>query len=300
MSTAQSSSLLCDRLPEYLRRKFARIRSCKTVAHYDRAVRYFGEFLGRPAQLDDLDDDVVVDFLRYLLSEREQCEVTANTSRKCLVAFWRWCHLRGLVAVGPTVDKLPEPWNPPQCLNREQLAKLVDAARRTRGIRCGMPASEWWLLLFSLDWDTGARAGELLGLRWEWIDRDSWSISVPASVRKGRMRGAVYHFTPRTIGMLRRHWKSEGPILGYAPNRNPAAYYLWWDKLLRLAGLPADRKHKTQSLRRSFATWLKIGGGDASAALLHTDQRLAAAHYLDASLSAERHADKLPFHLLDL
>lgn len=302
MSIAHEPAALVDVLSEYLRRKFARIRSPKTHRHYERAVEWLGQMLGRPALLSDLDDDTIIDLLRWCTDVRGQCPVTANTTRKCLVALWRWCHLRGLTPTGPTVDKLPEPRRQPKALTRNQLAALIRAAKESPGVICGMPASTWWLCLFALDWDTGARAGELLAMRWEWlvIDGDQWRIDVPPEARKGGMVGASYRLTPLTIALLSPLRRESGPILGYATGRRPDAYYLWWDVLLLRAGLPADRYHKTQSLRRSFATQLAIGGGDVSAALTHSDPSLARRSYIDPGQAGKRHGDDLPFHVLEL
>ena len=40
--------------------------------------------------------------------------------------------------------------------------------------------------------DTGARATELLSLRWEWIDWETGWLSVPAEARKGQHHDEVY------------------------------------------------------------------------------------------------------------
>ena len=51
--------------------------------------------------------------------------------------------------------------------------------------------------------------------------------------------------------------------------------YLWqrFARLLKLAGLPTDRKSKFHRIRRSVGSYIKAAGGDPSEALRHRDPR---------------------------
>lgn len=291
-------------LLEVLERQFfdfqTRVRDEKTRRHYRRAVRYFGEYLQRPPTVADLTDDHLAGLLRYCQSVRNQSPVTANTSRKCLASLWRWLHSRGVVNTGPTVAPLPTPRRTPIAARQDELAALIHAARTAPGSICEMPARVWWSIHFAIEWDTGARATELLSLRWEWLDWTTGWLRVPAEYRKGRHADAVYGLLPDTLTLLDRYRKSSGSILQCDPVRGLSGYYKHWDELLERAGLPVDRKHKSQWLRRSFATWVAVGGGDAAAACGHSSPAVTVASYLDPTMTTRRHGEAMPFRLLGL
>lgn len=277
-----------------------RIQNEKTRVHYRRAVRYLGEFLERPACVSDLTDDNLAGLLQWCLQQRSQSAVTANTSRKCLAALWRWLHNRGIMATGPTIAPLPTPRRTPQAARRDELRLLIQAAKTAPGSICEMPARVWWMIHFALEWDTGARATELLSLRWEWLDWESGWLRVPAEYRKGRAADAVYGLLPDTLDLLGQYRKASGSILQWQRGTHVTKYYKLWNELLERAGLPTDSKHKSQWIRRSFATWVAVGGGDASAACGHSTPSVTRASYLDPTLVSRRHGESLPFRLLGL
>lgn len=283
---------------QYFPARATTLRDERTRNHYRRSVRWLGDMLGRPAKIADLTDDHLTALLGWLLTVRHQQEVTANTSRKCLCALWRWCRDRGLIATGPTADPLPTPQRAPRAFSRDDLQRLVRTAATMPGSICGMPARFWWLALLAIEWDTGARAAELLSLRWEWLDWQTGWLTSPAEYRKGKGSDAVYWLAEDTRATLRPIARQEGPILNWTLHRS--RYWQLWSDLLRAAGLPVDRRHKTQCLRRSFASWLRAGGGDPVSACGHSSAAVTSRYYLDPRLTAARHADAMPFRLLDL
>lgn len=267
-----------------------------TQKHYRRAVRWLSELLGRPAMVADFSDDLLRALSHQLLTERKQSPTTANQSLKCLTALWRWCRNRGLIQTGPTIKKLKEPLRTPQAWSRDELRRLVEAASTAPGTIGGLPAAVWWRVLVAIEWDTGARAGELLALRWEWLDWERRWIRVPAECRKGGKRDAVYGLMSDTIAVLEPIKQTQGKILGELGHHSN--FYRHWDDLLVRAGLPTGRKRKTQMLRRSFASHLLSGGGDPTAALGHASRATTAASYLDPTLTARPHGQKMPFRLI--
>jgi integrase len=271
-------------------------RDEKTQEHYRRAVRWLGEMLGRSPQLSDLTDDHIRALLAWLQQTRKQSATTANGAHKCLCRLWRWARDRGLVNTGPTVPRLKEPARTPQAWTHDELRRLVDAASTSPGSIAGIPAGLWWRALLALEWDTGCRASELLAIRWEWVEWDRRWIRVPAECRKGGRRDAVYGLMADTIAALEPIRQPQGPILGDVGHRS--AYYRLWDDLLARAGLPTGRRRKTQMLRRSFASHLLSGGGDPTAALGHASRATTQASYLDPTLTARPHGEKMPFRLI--
>lgn len=270
----------------------SRVADEKTRVHYRRAVRRLGEMLGRPPLVTDLTDDNVAGLMRWEQMRRGVSAETANHSRKCLVALWRWCRDKEIVRGGPTVAKLKTPKRRPKAMTEEELQRLVAAACRTPGQIGGLPARTWWLTLLQIEMDAGIRAGELLALRWEWLDWESGYIHVPAEVRKGKSEDASYWFPPETRQWLAALRRPHGLILGF--ERHVSRYYQLWDDLLEVAGLPPGRRQKTHALRRTFATALKKEGGDVAEALGHADEATARRYYLDPTASSSRHAELIP------
>src|SRR3990172_3181337 len=102
--------ILRTTLLDLLARYFAAnptIRSERTRTYYRRAVRQFGEHLGRPATLADLDDEAIIGWTLAIASSA--CEVTANQRAKQLRALWEWAARRRLVEQFPTFKRLREP-----------------------------------------------------------------------------------------------------------------------------------------------------------------------------------------------
>ena len=290
-------------LSQFLETQFfllrTKIRDPKTKDHYRRAVRWLGEMLSRPALLSDLTDDHVAGVLNWLQQTRGQSATTANGAHKCLCCLWRFARDKGLVLTGPTVAPLRTPIRAPRAWRQEELARLVQAARESTGSICGLPASAWWLSVLALSWDTGIRATELLSLEWRWLDWQSGWLHVPAEVRKGKHHDEVYGLAPDTLKLLASLPRHGDLILGWN-GRHRTRYWQLWKSLLRSAGLPATRYTATQCLRRTFATWLEIGGGSATDALGHSSRDTTRRAYLDPTMTRTRSADRLPFRLLGL
>jgi integrase len=290
-------------LSDFLEQQFFLLRSktqdAKTYQHYRRAVRWLGEMLGRPALLEDLTDDHVAAAMKHLMTTRGQSAVTANGTHKCLCCLWRFARDKGLLSTGPTVSPLPTPRRTPRAWRREELARLVEAARNSTGAICGLPAGIWWSAVLAISWDTGVRAGELLSLRWDWLDFETGWLHVPAEARKGKHHDEVYGLAEDTLSLLKRMPRTTPLIFGWT-TMHRSRYWQLWKELLKRAGLPATRYTATQCLRRTFATWLEVGGGSATDALGHSSRDITRRAYIDPTLTRARSAERIPFRLLDL
>ena len=187
-------------------------------------------------------------------------------------------------------ERIPRAWR------REELERLVQAARLQTGEICGLPAADWWLDLLAIIWDSGMRCSELLAIRWEWLDLESGWIVVPAEVRKGRKKDEAYCLMPDCLERLRRRAQRRGLILQW--NMHYTRMYQLWRKLLATAKLPANRYTLTQCMRRSFASYLTAGGGNATEALGHGSAAVTRRAYLDRTITAQPHGQKMPFRLI--
>lgn len=258
-----------------------RARSPKTSQQYDYAIRSWGEHLGHPPTLLDLDDDLLTTWAVWLMDQglsiytvRERCgRVTA---------LWNWLAKRRIVDRFPTFQKPQAPAPTPIALREDELRRLFHSASKERGRIEGIPADVWWVSHLAFLYSTAERKSAALAVETSWLDMEHGICQIPANVRKGGMKTATYHLWPEIRPLIQA-------CLAAAPGRqyvwpwpkSEVAYYNAWRRILRDAGLPDDRKHKAHCLRATHATHRHRAGGDASRALGHSDPSVTRKHYLD-------------------
>lgn len=272
-----------------------RIRDEQTRNQYRYALANFSESLGHPATIADLTDDSVARMMSYLRSSGLHPR-TVNDRRCRIHALWNWLARRGVVTTWPTTPPLPVPKRSPRAWRRSELDRLTAAAQSITGEICGLPASTFWLAVIAIEWDTGMRAAELLALEWQWLDLDSGWLTVPAEARKGKSCDWAYGLSSDTMTLLRGFARARGRILNWSLDKS--RFYQHWKTLLEAASLPANRYTKTQCLRRSFASWLKSSGEDATEALGHGSATVTKRAYLDPTICGRRFGERMPFRLL--
>jgi integrase len=250
-----------------------RMRSKRTRECYMLALRKFGEYLGRQPALTDLDDDTVTAWTKHMLDVEQRSAYTIRERMGRVLSVWNWAAKRRKttgVEEPPTVRRPEAPEPVPTALTAEQLRKLFTAARRLRGTICGIPAADWWSAWLAFIYNTAERYGAASQLKWEWVDLTTRVASIPAKVRKGGRKNAVYHLWPETVALLRKIVDPQRELV-FPFDKDQGTYYNRYKRLLADAGLPTGRKYKTHSLRVSHATMRMVLGGDATAALMHSD-----------------------------
>lgn len=263
-----------------------RISSEDTRRQYRFAVRDFTGILDRRPLVSDLTDANLARLVRYLRESRQLKPVTINERIGRLKSLWTWLAKRGHVRKFPTIGRLPEAEQLPTAWSEPELHRLYIAAGSMPGMVGAIPASEWWQGLLSWLWYTGERIGATLAMQWEHIDLRGAVATLPAEIRKQRRKSACYRLPPALVQRLvAMRDKTRSPIV-FAWEKSLCSYYLEWNRLLRIAGLPGGRKRKSQSMRVSHATWLTVAGGNAAASLLHLDAATTRAHYLDPRIAA--------------
>jgi integrase len=256
-----------------------RIRSDLTRRQYQFAVDNLAAMLGRAASIADLTDETLIRLCHFLDSQGLAAKtINERVGRLKTLANWLW--RRGEISRGPTVEKIPEPIRTPRAWNRAQLEALFAAAAAMPGRVCQFRAAVWWSAFLSVAWFTGERTHALLALRWEWLDADV--LHVPAEVRKGGRKDGLYILPAECLARL-VPLSSAGKLI-FPWHLTECSFYLHYDRLLRLAGLPTGRAQKVQKIRRSHATWLREAGGDPTRSLLHDSQETTIRHYLDPSI----------------
>ncbi|MCC6154855.1 MAG: tyrosine-type recombinase/integrase, partial [Candidatus Hydrogenedentes bacterium] len=162
------------------------IRSEETRRQYRLAIADFGKTLERVPDVTDLTDDNLALLYRWLLDVRKVCIVTANERVGRLKALGDFLWKRGYIPHGITLGRMRAPRRTPCAWQRDEIRRLLIACRNFKGHLGGVPACAWWRAHLAWLWATGARVGETLALRWEWIDFTHKVAHVPAEVRKGQ------------------------------------------------------------------------------------------------------------------
>jgi integrase len=275
-----------------------KITSDTTVAHYGRSFKFYGQFLGKIPTLADLTDHNIGSFLRWLVSEKKVKPVTANGYTQRLIALWNWAAKVRMVERFPTVEKLPEPEVIPQAWSQDQLSALVAACRRAGYKIEGIPASKWWLAFHYVLWDSGERKGAVMELRWDMLNVKNSSLTVPAEIRKGGRKAMVYRLKPKTIEALKAIREPERELI-FPMKKHDSVFYLYYRQLIESAGLPyVPFKSGPQKMRRSFASYIKAAGGDATRALRHSTTRVTDDSYLDPTIADPTSPNELLFELV--
>lgn len=263
----------------YFPKKF-KVRSPKTREQYRFAVNGFEQFLGRRATLADLNEDSLVGFIHWLLEVRGVAEVTANDHRSGrLKTLWDWLARRGHVSTFHTIEKIPEPELQPLAWSQEELRRLFAAAQSMPGMVDPFRAAVYWPALLAWYWNSAERYGATFAMQQEHIDWDQGIASLPASIRKGSRKAATYRLWQSTIELMLPLKRPSGAVFPWPFSK--ASYFLHWNKLLKMAGLPTGRHRKSQSMRVSHATHLTVAGADASKALKHSDPATTRKSYID-------------------
>lgn len=273
-------SWIFDRfLPQNLR-----ARDAKTHRQYRYAVNDFAEHLGREPALADLTDETVAAFVNYLLTTRELAEITANERVGRIKTFWNWAARKRYVDQFPTLCRVPVPEKIPRAWREAELIKLFDACRMTGGEIAGIPAWRWWTSLHGWLWCTAERISATLALRVEHLDLDEQIAVVPASIRKGKRKAAVYRLWPDVVEMLRQVLAGPKRELVFPWDLDPGSFYNHYNRILIRAGLPHDRTCKPHRIRVSHATWRYLAGDDPTKALGHSSPETTRKSYIDPTL----------------
>lgn len=264
----------------YLPQKI-RVTSHKTREHYESVCTSMQRALLREPVVADVTDETICRTIRYLES-RSLAPHTIQQRRNYMVAIGNWCAKRGILP-WPGVDRYPVPQLVPKAWTLEQLSRLWDACEAFDGDYCGVRAAAWWKAFHLTAWDSGERTSAILAIRSEWIDLEAGTLEIPASVRKGGRKPATYQLKPATVSAL-RPLVTFGRKLAFEFPGCRATFYHHYTRLLKLAGLPSGRTHKPQKLRRTFASFLELAGGDATDALSHSNRKVTKEHYLDPAI----------------
>ena len=273
-----------------------KIASEKTTGKYLATIFSFGRYLGHAPTLEDLTDANLGGYMRHL-KDKGLAIHTVNGYRSKILALWNWCAKKRLVDQFPTVQQFAKPQQIPSAWTQADLRKLLAACSTMVGDYAGVPAALWWRAIHLVSWDSGERTGALLDLRWNWLDRVEGHLVVPAEYRKGGRKAMHYTLKPDTLKLLLAIAMPQREQVFPFPWERSMFFYRY-RRLLKAAGLPYVKyKSGLQKMRRSFASHLEAGGGNATTALRHSSRDITEDSYIDPTITKPEPANVKLFKL---
>lgn len=136
------------------------------------------------------------------------------------------------------------PLHPVELLRRPRSSpgreRRLSVAEQSLLLHACRSARVTWLAPFvELLVHTAMRRGELLAMRWEWIDLTKGVVTVPAAATKTERLRSV-PLSPRPLAILRSMQRSSGPVFG---DITANAVKLAWQRAVARAGLPDLHMH---------------------------------------------------------
>ena len=256
-------------------------KSEETIRLYEAAINDFDSIHERESTIHDLTDEGVIALMQSIL-DRGCCNRSANRARECIVALWNFLARKRIVETYPDVPRLPEPREDPVAWTQPELRVLFQACTDSPGYIGDMTAARYWLILHSLLWNSADRIKPVRLCRCENLNLATGWGTFPAKMRKGKMESNTFRMDETTIELIRPVYQTSGLLLPW-PYTWTYIYNLY-NKLLVRAGLPHDKFRKFHAVRKSAGSWIKAAGGDATAALGHSSERITRRHYIDPTI----------------
>lgn len=174
------------------------------------------------------------------------------------------------------IKKNSEPLENERFLSKQELLLLMEKA------------SDWIKPIIEFAILTGLRAGNIRGLRWDWIVMERGVINLPAKDNKSRKQKHVY-LTPRALALLKKLPKNGDYVFHNDDGTMLSAngkFRTQFDLAVKAAGIPKLRFH---DLRHTFASHVAMMGKDLQVVqnqLGHSDSKTTAryAHLIESHI----------------
>ena len=249
--------------------------SDRTVTLYTYTLRSWGDLLGRPAEVGDLDELTVARFLAHRV--RSKAPATAAKDAAQIKALWAFCSRRNLASTWPSTPRIVVPERIPEAWLTAEMHRLMESASQEQGSICGFSAAAVWRATLLLAYDTGERITPIAELKC--ADVRGCAVIFRAEGRKGRRRDILREISVECADAL------------LAIRRGPDDAAIPWDRahscrwrilkrILERAGLPADRRCKFHRIRKTTASYYEAAGGSAQRLLDHSSPAVTR-KYLD-------------------
>lgn len=245
-AAAKAAGKAAPTVSELAARFLAEHAEAKRKASTAREYRRLLEHVVLPAVGNRKVADVTRRDIERLHQARRETPTEANRALACLSTMFTFAERWGLRPDGSNpcrhVEKYPQRRHE-RFLSPVELARLGDALAMHDGSPYAVAAVK--LLVF-----TGARLGEVLGLRWEWIDFERGEARLPDS----KTGAKTLHLPPPALAVLAELPRLDGNpyvIAGAKPGAALVNLEKPWRAIRKPAGLDDVRLH---DLRHAFAS----------------------------------------------
>lgn len=263
-----------------------RLTNAKTIAHYARSVRFYGDYLGRPATLADLNPQTITEWAEACVEREGIRPATANSRVKQIRALWDWAARERLpdLKFPPRQLGLREEAPTPEQWEDDHLVVLFAAAEKLTGSVGPHWAADYWRAWLWWSWNTGERTDATLGLTPEMVDWDAGRVAVPGSVRKGGRVPMRYYLSPHAVTALRvldERTRAGERLFETRGQSDDKLIYKTWRQLLDHAGIEYRPRRTTpsQRMRQTVARRIESRGGTPRCWLGHSDHQVTRRHY---------------------
>tara|TARA_R100000654_G_scaffold73680_1_gene106772 strand:- start:109 stop:993 length:885 start_codon:yes stop_codon:yes gene_type:complete len=251
--------------------------SSRTIKLYGYSVKSFSVFLGRDANLDDLNE---LDVARYLAYRSQHCSpATVAKDRAQLRALWEFACRRELKSEWPTIRSIRVPLPLPDAWTIEEFSRLLFTVQNERGLIAGIPKRLYWKALLLVCYDTAERIGSVMKVRV--ADVSSNSILFRAEHRKNKTRDIIRGLGLDTHNTIHAIRFPERELLFPFPYKNINYIYRLFGDILKRAGLPSNRRTKFHKIRRTSASFYEAAAPGSAQKLLDHSNPKTTERYLD-------------------
>jgi len=247
----------------------------RTVRLYEYTIKSWSRLLGRQPTVGDLSELPVAQFLAARV--RSKSPATAAKDRAQIRAMWDFCARRNLCATWPSLPRIVVPERVPEAWLTDEMNKILVSASSEPGAICGFPAANVWRALILLAYDTGERITPITTLLCGDV-RDNCVI-FRAESRKGRRRDVMREIGRECSRALQAVRRGAGDT-AIPWDRPRTCLWRLFGRILRRAGLPADRRSKFHRIRKTTASFYEAAGGSAQRLLDHSSPAVTK-RYLD-------------------
>jgi integrase len=243
-------------------------------------IPMFAKFLGHPATVSDLTDDLVSGWIAQMEASHSQATVASH--RMQILCLWRFAAKRKLCPPPEDVRRCPPPEPMPIAWELDTVRKLIAACTRITGTTHGVPVGQLFRALILAAYDTGLRRGDL----WR-IHRSQMRADGTVVLRQHKTgRRHFPKLRPETLAAVLA-LPGDYPLRWTGGEHNAGNFYRAWGNLRRLAGIPGHGG--LHQLRRTGATFVaKEHGMDAARRFLGHRSPEMVAHYVDESIALQQ------------
>ena len=260
--------------------------SPRTVTLYGHTLDRFRDFLGREAELTDLEDVVISRFLAHRLDDpsRPVRRTTVLKDRVQLLAVANYAAKKRLIPEFVTLKPMRAAGRLPEAYSVDDVAALLATCRQLPGLEADVPRAWWWETFLGVCVQTAGRKGEVERLTWANVDASRRVVLFLAETRKGKTRDLERGLSEPLAALLEQERRADDqPVWPW--ELRPEMKYIRLKAICRRARVKYRAFH---AFRKTAASMVAKAGQSAQELLDHDRASTSEKHYLDARIVGRR------------